>query len=81
MEKRRRERINKYLYELHSLLTDTDQSAASKLEKADILEMAVSRIRSLKQRLRTKVLGAYRMSKSTDVCILTITQVSHHSIS
>ena len=73
MEKRRRERINKYLYELHSLLTDTDQSAASKLEKADILEMAVSRIRSLKQRLRTKVLGAYRLSKSADVCILTIT--------
>ena len=73
MEKRRRERINKYLYELHSLLTDTDQSAASKLEKADILEMAVSRIRSLKQRLRTKVLGAYRMSKSTNACILTIT--------
>lgn len=60
VEKRRRERINKYLYELHGLLTESDNTTpTNKLEKADILEMAVSHIRNLKQKLRVKVLGMY----------------------
>lgn len=58
VEKRRRERINKYLYELHELLTESGQAAAtSKLEKADILEMAVSHIRKLKKQISIKAQG------------------------
>jgi len=58
VEKKRRDRINNYLGELHELLTETDKSTpSSKLEKADILQMAVHHIRKLKQKLRAKVLG------------------------
>ncbi|CAG5081229.1 Oidioi.mRNA.OKI2018_I69.PAR.g9817.t1.cds [Oikopleura dioica] len=51
MEKRRRERINKSLNELKSILLEAyrrDSASCSKLEKADILEMSVRYIHSLK---------------------------------
>lgn len=51
MEKRRRERINKSLNELKSVLLEAyrrDSASCSKLEKADILEMSVRYIHSLK---------------------------------
>ena len=47
MEKRRRDRINRSLAALKELLVDTrDQGNCSKLEKADILEMTVTHLRS-----------------------------------
>lgn len=47
MEKRRRDRINRSLTALKELLIDTrDQGNCSKLEKADILEMTVTHLRS-----------------------------------
>ena len=49
MEKRRRDRINKSLAELKTILIDVlkrDQNSCSKLEKADILEMTVNYLRS-----------------------------------
>lgn len=49
MEKRRRAKINKYLVELKDLLLESlkrDPSQASKLEKADILEMTVHLLRT-----------------------------------
>lgn len=60
VEKRRRERINKYLYELHALLTESGNAIpAAKLEKADILEMAVNHIRNIKRQLNTTNTGEY----------------------
>ena len=49
MEKRRRDRINKSLTELKTILIDVlkrDQNSCSKLEKADILEMTVNYLRT-----------------------------------
>ena len=49
MEKRRRDRINKSLAELKTILIDVlkrDQNSCSKLEKADILEMTVNYLKS-----------------------------------
>merc|ERR1711935_862095 len=47
MEKRRRDRINRSLTALKELLIDTrDQGNCSKLEKAGILEMTVTHLRS-----------------------------------
>ena len=50
MEKRRRDRINKSLNELKTILIDAlrrDQNSCSKLEKADILEMTVAYLQSI----------------------------------
>merc|ERR1712003_160521 len=51
MEKRRRERINRSLNDLKSILLEAlrrDATCHSKLEKADILEMTVRYLRSIK---------------------------------
>ena len=56
MEKRRRDRINKSLAELKTILIDVlkrDQNSCSKLEKADILEMTVNYLRSSQARPHT----------------------------
>lgn len=57
MEKRRRERINKSLNELKSILLEAlrkDSTCHSKLEKADILEMTVRYLKSIqRQRVST----------------------------
>ena len=53
MEKRRRDRINKSLAELKTILIDVlkrDQNSCTKLEKADILEMTVNYLRSTTHR-------------------------------
>ncbi|XP_037089599.1 transcription factor HES-1-like [Pollicipes pollicipes] len=53
MEKRRRARINDSLTQLKSLVLEglkKDPARHSKLEKADILEMAVKHLRSLQTR-------------------------------
>nr|XP_039259018.1 transcription factor HES-4-B-like [Styela clava] len=70
MEKRRRERINKSLNELKSILLDAlrkDSTCHSKLEKADILEMTVRYLRSIQRQritaamaLDPSVLNKYR---------------------
>ena len=55
MEKRRRDRINKSLNDLKMILIDAlrrDQNSCSKLEKADILEMAVSYLQSIQTTVR-----------------------------
>ncbi len=50
MEKKRRDRINKCLEELKDLMVQSnDKARYQKLEKAEILEMAVSYVKSLKQ--------------------------------
>ena len=56
MEKRRRDRINKSLAELKTILIDVlkrDKNSCSKLEKADILEMTVNYLRSSQTRPNT----------------------------
>ncbi|XP_065051062.1 uncharacterized protein LOC135680795 [Rhopilema esculentum] len=56
MEKKRRERINNSLDELKLLILGAmkkDASYYSKLEKADILEMAVDHVRNLQKQVRT----------------------------
>ncbi|XP_007449026.1 PREDICTED: serine/arginine repetitive matrix protein 1-like [Lipotes vexillifer] len=70
MEKRRRARINESLAQLQSLLLDAlrkESSRRSKLEKADILELTVKHLRSLRRvqvtaalRADPAVLGKYR---------------------
>lgn len=60
MEKRRRARINSSLNELKSLILEAmkkDSSCYSKLEKADILEMTVRHLRSLRTQQVTANLG------------------------
>lgn len=55
MEKRRRERINRSLEELKRLVLEAqnrDSSRYTKLEKADILEMTVRYLRSLRHHQR-----------------------------
>lgn len=55
MEKRRRERINRSLEELKRLVLEAqnrDSSRYTKLEKADILEMTVRHLRSLRHHQR-----------------------------
>ncbi|CAH1239952.1 HES1 [Branchiostoma lanceolatum] len=76
MEKRRRARINSSLNELKNLILDTyktdmNSSSNSKLEKADILEIAVKHVRSLqRQQMAAAVstdpaaLGRYRAGYS-----------------
>ena len=50
MEKKRRDRINKCLEELKDLMVQSnDKARYQKLEKAEILEMAVGYVKSLKQ--------------------------------
>lgn len=52
IERRRRERINECLCQLKSLVLeamDRDESCYSKMEKADILEMTVSHLRSMQR--------------------------------
>nr|AQU64622.1 Hes2 [Terebratalia transversa] len=58
VEKRRRERINRCLTELKSLLVDNkrDMTTYNKLEKADILEMTVRHLRKLQ---RTSASASY----------------------
>eukprot|EP00794_Sanderia_malayensis_P016950 gene16950-18657_t len=56
MERKRRERINNSLDELKSLVLGAmkkDASYYSKLEKADILEMAVDHVRNLQKQIRS----------------------------
>nr|XP_030738318.1 transcription factor HES-4 isoform X3 [Globicephala melas] len=70
MEKRRRARINESLAQLQSLLLDAlrkESSRRSKLEKADILELTVKHLQSLRRvqvtaalRADPAVLGKYR---------------------
>ncbi|XP_057388437.1 transcription factor HES-4 isoform X1 [Balaenoptera acutorostrata] len=70
MEKRRRARINESLAQLRSLLLDAlrkESSRRSKLEKADILELTVKHLQSLRRvqvtaalRADPAVLGKYR---------------------
>nr|CAB3252619.1 E(spl)/hairy-b [Phallusia mammillata] len=61
MEKRRRERINKSLNELKSILLNAlrkDQSTChSKLEKADILEMTVRYLRTIQRQRMTAAMA------------------------
>lgn len=60
MEKRRRERINKSLNELKSILLDAlrkDSTCHSKLEKADILEMTVRYLRSIQRQRITAAMA------------------------
>ncbi|XP_078615611.1 transcription factor HES-1-B-like [Branchiostoma floridae x Branchiostoma japonicum] len=76
MEKRRRARINSSLNELKNLILDTykndvNSTSHSKLEKADILEIAVKHVRSLqRQQMAAAVstdpgaLGRYRAGYS-----------------
>ncbi|XP_066296002.1 transcription factor HES-1-B-like [Branchiostoma lanceolatum] len=76
MEKRRRARINSSLNELKNLILDTyktdmNSSSNSKLEKADILEIAVKHVRSLQRQQMTAAtstdpaaLGRYRAGYS-----------------
>ena len=57
MEKRRRDRINKSLDELKTILVTAlkrDQSGCSKLEKADILEMTVNYLKTSKTSIESK---------------------------
>ncbi|XP_042858352.1 transcription factor HES-1-like [Penaeus japonicus] len=59
MEKKRRERINTSLNDLARLLTDaqmvkSESGKANKLEKADILELTVKHLKSLKAEAGTK---------------------------
>ncbi|XP_040313764.1 transcription factor HES-4 isoform X1 [Herpailurus yagouaroundi] len=61
MEKRRRARINESLAQLKTLVLDAfrkDSSRHSKLEKADILEMTVRHLQSLRRVQVTAALGA-----------------------
>jgi len=61
MEKRRRARINQSLSELKNLILDAikkDSSRNSKLEKADILEMAVKHLQNLQKQQQTNVPSA-----------------------
>ncbi|XP_004705564.1 transcription factor HES-4 [Echinops telfairi] len=61
MEKRRRARINQSLGQLKTLILDAlrkDSSRHSKLEKADILEMAVRHLQGLQRVQVTAALGA-----------------------
>ncbi|XP_019628086.1 PREDICTED: transcription factor HES-4-like [Branchiostoma belcheri] len=74
MEKRRRARINNSLNELKKLILDTykndvNSSSHSKLEKADILEIAVKHVRSLQRQQMAAsadpaALGRYRAGYS-----------------
>ncbi|XP_035163125.1 transcription factor HES-4 isoform X1 [Callithrix jacchus] len=62
MEKRRRARINESLAQLKTLILDAlskESSRHSKLEKADILEMTVKHLQSLR---RVQVTGAARVA-------------------
>ncbi|CAJ0565763.1 unnamed protein product, partial [Mesorhabditis spiculigera] len=52
MEKRRRERINSSLDQIKALLMHSTTTQSSKLEKADILEMAVDYIKRLEDEAR-----------------------------
>lgn len=56
MEKKRRERINKCLEELKSIVLRAvnEESRPNKLEKADILEMTVRYLRTIKQPVHLK---------------------------
>ncbi|XP_045714391.1 transcription factor HES-4 isoform X1 [Phyllostomus hastatus] len=61
MEKRRRARINESLAQLKTLILDAlrkDSSRHSKLEKADILEMTVRHLQSLRRVQMTAALSA-----------------------
>lgn len=61
MEKRRRARINESLAQLKTLLLDAlrkESARHSKLEKADILEMTVRHLRSLRRGPAAAALGA-----------------------
>ncbi|XP_053755114.1 transcription factor HES-4 isoform X1 [Panthera pardus] len=61
MEKRRRARINESLAQLKTLVLDAfrkDSARHSKLEKADILEMTVRHLQSLRRVQVTAALGA-----------------------
>jgi len=53
VEKRRRERMNRCLDELQNLLVDS-RNGQSKLEKADILELAVNTIRDIKRQVQSQ---------------------------
>ncbi|CAF3438618.1 unnamed protein product [Rotaria sp. Silwood2] len=56
VEKKRRDRINKSLDELKDLIALTDDRARyQKLEKAEILEMTVTYIQNLKQRMNNSI--------------------------
>ena len=68
VEKLRRERINSSVNELKSLLLKDKTAsnfATAKLEKADVLEMAVSRIRELEHRNRSDSLILDEASRSS----------------
>ncbi|KOB66797.1 putative transcription factor hes-1 [Operophtera brumata] len=60
MEKKRRARINNCLNELKDLLIDTDKDPArhSKLEKADILELAVKHLQKLQRQQLAAAIAA-----------------------
>lgn len=69
MEKRRRDRINKSLDELKTILVTVlkrDQSGCSKLEKADILEMTVNYLKSTKNGIESKRQYAAGQQKAID---------------
>ncbi|CAF1095283.1 unnamed protein product [Rotaria sp. Silwood1] len=56
VEKKRRDRINKSLDELKDLIAITnDKVRYQKLEKAEILEMTVTYVRNLKQRMNNSI--------------------------
>jgi len=61
MEKRRRARINHSLMELKSLILDAlkkDQARHNKLEKADILEMTVKHLQTLRRQQVAKTIAS-----------------------
>ena len=63
MERRRRARINESLNELKSLVLSSlnkDHTKFSKMEKADVLELTVSYLRSLKSNSVQEATGEYQ---------------------
>ncbi|TMS34982.1 hypothetical protein L596_002472 [Steinernema carpocapsae] len=80
MEKRRRERMNKSLFEMKELLMNIDPNDRSKFEKADILEMAVHSLRALWQQVSasgqptSQALHRMYYQEGFNACANTVTQ-------
>uniref|UniRef100_A0A1I7ZTN9 BHLH domain-containing protein n=1 Tax=Steinernema glaseri TaxID=37863 RepID=A0A1I7ZTN9_9BILA len=86
MEKRRRERMNKSLYEMKELLMNIDPNDRSKFEKADILEMAVHSLRALWQQVSASgqpsspVVNRMYYQEGFNACANTVSQYLSHTV-
>ncbi|KAK0395282.1 hypothetical protein QR680_001203 [Steinernema hermaphroditum] len=86
MEKRRRERMNKSLFEMKELLMNIDPNDRSKFEKADILEMAVHSLRALWQQVSASgqpsspVVNRMYYQEGFNACANTVTQYLSHTV-